>query len=196
MLALGSNHSVQTATAVASAIGTEFDIKILKNGTTRITVIEGAVLARATSGQKQAEVIQTGQQSTIKKNGTETPPTPANVVTTTQRVSSIPPPSQPLGENIALSANGGAIDNFSSQRACPAAPPPFDVHNLVDGDPNTSWQSAQGLTTNQFAIVKFANDGTYDLTKIVLDCSATDARALGERPQGLSDLGYRPLTTI
>jgi hypothetical protein len=174
VLAPGSNHSVQTATAVASAIGTEYDIKIQKNGTTKITVVEGAVLATATVGQKQAELIQTGETSTIKKNGTITPPAPANVVTTTQWVDSIPPPSQPLGENISLAANGGAIDNFSSQRTHPAAPAPFDVHNLIDGNPNTSWQSAQGLTTKQFAIVKFANDGTYNVTKIVLDCSATD----------------------
>jgi hypothetical protein len=188
VLAPGSTHSVQTATAVASGIGTEWSVKVKhkkhkkKKGTktiititttTIITVVEGAVLVKATTGAKQSVVVKTDETTTITNNGLPSPPQPTNAIQATSWVNSLPPPPQPLGENIALDANGGVVDSFSSQRASPtSAQHLWDVTNINDGDLSTGWQSAQGHTTNEFVVFRFAGLANYDITEFLLDCTA------------------------
>jgi hypothetical protein len=193
VLAPGTSHSVQTATAVASGIGTEWSTKLKhkhqhkKKGKktitvtttiTTITVVEGAVLVKGTTGSKQTVVVKTDESTTISNNGTPTTPTPTNAIQDTSWVNQLPPPSNPLGENIALDANGGVVDAFSSQRTSPPTTPHlWDVTNINDGDLRSGWQSAQGSIANESLTFKFASLATYDITDLLLDCTAVQGES-------------------
>jgi hypothetical protein len=193
VLAPGSKHSVQTATAVASGIGTEWSVKVKhkkhkkKKGkktiisistTTTIVVVEGAVLVKGTTGSKQSVVVKTDETTTITNNGTPSAPLPTNAIQDTSWVNALPPPPQPLGENISLDSNGGVVDSFSSQRASPSADQHlWDVTNINDGDLSTGWQTAQGHTTNESVVFRFAGFATYDNTEFLLDCTAVQGES-------------------
>jgi hypothetical protein len=193
VLAPGANHSVQTATAVASGIGTEWAVKVKhkkhkkKKGkktvitittTTTVIVVEGAVLVKGTTGSKQSVVVKTDEMTTIGNNGTPSPPVPTNAIQDTSWVNALPPPPHPLGENIALDANGGVVDSFSSERSSPAADQHlWDVTNINDGNLGTGWQSAQGHTANESVTLRFANNAAYDITEFLLDCTAVQGES-------------------
>jgi len=104
----GTNHSIQTASVVASAVGTIFDVRVTR-GETVVVVVEGAVLVSNAQG---SVLVKTGEMTTVRKGEPPALPQPANAQSATQWSSTIPTPD--LGRNVALDANGGHIIGASS----------------------------------------------------------------------------------
>jgi mannose-6-phosphate isomerase-like protein (cupin superfamily) len=113
----GTNHRVQTAAAVASAVGTIFDVRYRKKVMT-VIVVEGAVLV---SDKKGSVVVKSGQETTVKKGKAPTAPKIVDAAAAITWSSPIPPAPGPPLMNIALDANGGQVVDVSSQ--APAPPP-------------------------------------------------------------------------
>jgi hypothetical protein len=99
----GSNHQIQTSTAIASAVGTIFDVRILKNHKAVFTVLEGALKVK---NKKGSSLVKTDQQSVVNPGKAPSPPQPANVQALNW-TSNLSTPN--LGQNLALDANGGYI---------------------------------------------------------------------------------------
>jgi hypothetical protein len=104
----GANHSIQTSAALASAIGTNW-LEVVKGNTTRLFVIEGAVLVSNPFG---SVVVKTGENLSVQKG--QAPGTP-------QKTEGNPPsrwvqgmPNPALGLNVGLDANGGRVVASSS----------------------------------------------------------------------------------
>lgn len=171
----GTSHQIRTAAAVASAIGTIFDVKVKKKGkkqVTIITVVEGAVLVKTKHGRV---MVKSGEQTRVKKGKAPSTPVPVNAAAVTNWTAPIPPPAVPLGLNIALDANGGNIYQWSSQRDSPDHS--FDSSNANDGSLDRGWQSAAGQTSNQALWLRFQGLHPYTITSIFLDCAATGGQA-------------------
>lgn len=167
MVTPGTNHKVKTAAAVASAIGTNFDVKV--NGkTTIITVVEGAVLVTTAAG---SVVVKSGQQVTVRPGQAPGTPTDVDVGAATAWTAPIPGPASPLGLNIALDANGGHVYAASSERD--SADHGFDASSINDGRMDRGWQSVQGAVTEQTVSLEFQGGRSYRVNAILLDCSAT-----------------------
>ena len=194
----GTDHRVQTATALAAAIGSEFDVRITGKNSV-FTVIEGAV--RVTDKQGSV-IVKTGQQTTVAPNQPPTPPTPVDTSTTVSWVHTIPPPSQPLPQNIALDLNGGHVVGFSSQQASAGviarrapgrlAASPWDVHFINDGRLTTGWESAGGQKTDQYVKLGFSGDSVASITGVVIDPAATNGHSTAN---DLKDFKIRVSTT-
>ncbi len=167
MVKPGSAHRIVTPAATASAVGTQFDVRI-KGKITIVTVIEGAVLVTTKHGRV---VVTSGEQTRVPTGKAPSTPIPVNAPATVTWAAPIPPPSVPLGTNVALAANGGSIVSYSSQRV--SSDHAFDATNLIDGDLTRGWQSGAGLTTTQSVTVAFQGATPYPLTAVLLDCVAT-----------------------
>ncbi len=104
----GSNHRIQTASATASAVGTNFIVTVHGKVTT-ILVIEGAVRVAGTSPKQPTVLVKTGQQTTVTPGRNPSAPKPitARALKATAWVHAIPAPPVPL--DVALDANGGKI---------------------------------------------------------------------------------------
>ena len=163
----GSNHRVQTAAAVASAIGTQFDLHV-RGKTTTIAVVEGAVLVKNAMG---SVVVKTNQQTTVVKGQPPHAPAPVDAAAQTSWTNALPPPDRPLGENAALDANGGGVVAYSSQRSSPDAR--WDARNVDDGRLDRGWATASGQTANQWVILAFGGNKTYALSSVLIDPAAT-----------------------
>lgn len=163
----GSNHRVQTPAAVASAIGTLFDVRVHGNLTV-ITVVEGAVLVTTAKG---SVVVKSGEQIQIRKGQAPSAPAPVDAETVTAWNATIPPPAGPPGLNIALDANGGSVYAWSSQRG--DANHAFDAVNANDGRLDHGWQSAAGQVKSQWLRVSFQGGKQYPISAVFLDCAAT-----------------------
>jgi hypothetical protein len=99
----GSNHQVQTSTALASAVGTIFDVRVFKHHRAIFTVVEGALLVKNPKG---TTLVKTDQQTVVQSGQAPGAPQPANVSQLTW-TAALPAPN--LGKNLALDANGGHI---------------------------------------------------------------------------------------
>jgi hypothetical protein len=100
----GSNHQIKTSIAVASAIGTIYDVRVFKKlHRTVFSVVEGALLVKDSLG---STLVKTDQQSTVQQGQAPGPAQPANMQSLGW-ASSLPTPH--LGKNLALDANGGVI---------------------------------------------------------------------------------------
>jgi hypothetical protein len=169
----GTNHQIQTSSAVASAVGTLFDVKV--NGTlTIITVIEGAVLVSSPHG---TVLVTSGQQVRIRKGQAPGSPVSVDAASTIAWTTAIPPPSAPLGLNVALAANGGTVYAWSSQRNDPGHA--FDAQNANDGRLDRGWQSASGQTAGQWLRISFQGAESYPIAAVFLDCAATGGQDPG-----------------
>jgi hypothetical protein len=176
----GTNHRVQTAAAVASAVGTIFDVRYRKKIMT-VIVIEGAVLV---SDKKGSVVVKSGQETTVKKGKAPSAPKIVDAAAAITWINPIPPAPGPPLMNIALDANGGTVVEASSQAAAPpplrrhvhgeAAPAtPWDARNIIDGRLDTGWSSASGQSKAQWVKLAFANLGTYPVTEVLIDPAAS-----------------------
>jgi hypothetical protein len=163
-LAPGSNHQIQTVDATASAIGTNFDVRIKKKATI-LTVLEGAVLVKTKHG---SVTVKTGEQTTVKQGKAPTKPKHVSTSKTLGWAAGLPMP--PVGNNAALDSNGGAVKAVSSTR--PSSGGTWSPHHIIDGSLNTSWQSAPGAVHNQTITLDFSGHA-YTLSAIVLDCAPT-----------------------
>jgi hypothetical protein len=169
----GTNHQVKTASAVASAIGTEFDVRVAGSLTT-LTVIEGAVLVTTPFG---SVLVTTGQQTTIRKGHAPTPPVSVNAPAANAWDQVLPPPAAPLGTNVGLNANGGGVVAASSQRSSPGGT--WDARFIDDGRLDRGWASASGKTAGEWVELGFGGSQPHQVTGIVLDCAATGGLPAG-----------------
>jgi hypothetical protein len=128
LLTPGTDHRVQTSAAVASAIGTDFDIQV-KGKKTTVIVVHGAVLVKNSRG---SVVVKTDQEVTVQPNKKPSKPHSVDAGAATTWAANIPAPS--LGENYALDANGGHVTASSAQPSAPAG-------NAIDGRLDTAWES-------------------------------------------------------
>ena len=163
MVTPGTNHQIQTAAAIASAIGTEFDVRYF-NSTMTVTVVEGAVLVENSSG---SAVVKSGQQTTVHVGQAPSPPRPADAAAVTAWLAPLPAPSAPIGENIALDANGGQAYAATSERGGS-----WSIGNVNDGHADQGWQSADGAVSNQSFKLRFAGSGAHAITGVILNCAA------------------------
>lgn len=176
----GTDHRVQTSTALAAAIGTELDVRIVGKNTI-VTVVEGA---GRVSNKLGSVIVKTGQQTVVAPNQPPQPPSPANAQATVSWTQPIPPPAQSIAQNIALDFNGGHIVGYSSQQPAPAArvagrssprisASPWDVHYINDGLLDRGWESATGHASNQYVKLGFISDNVALVTGVVIDPAAT-----------------------
>jgi len=70
--------------------------------------------------------------------------------------------------SLAAASNGGSIAGYSSTYGGAWAP-----SKLIDGSQTLGWSSDFNQKTNQYVIVQLANGGTYTISKIRLNGSAT-----------------------
>lgn len=99
----GTDHRVRTASAVASAIGTNFIVRVRGKLSTFI-VVEGAIQVRNGKG---TQVVKSGEETTVNVGHAPTPPVPAPVGSDSAWTRNLPTPAVP--ENFALDGNGGGI---------------------------------------------------------------------------------------
>jgi sugar lactone lactonase YvrE len=178
LLTPGTDHRVQTSAAVASAIGTDFDIRV-KGFKTTVIVVHGAVLVKNARG---SVVVKTGQEVTVAPNKKPSKPQPVDAGTATSWAANIPAPS--LGENLALDANGGRVTAASS--AQPKAPP----GNAIDGRLDTAWEST-GSGPGSLT-VGFEGTKLFLVSGVLLDGAASGSTS----PQtDLKDFSIRYSTT-
>jgi F5/8 type C domain len=74
--------------------------------------------------------------------------------------------------NVASAREGAQVLAASSSQS-----PQFDAKHLIDGDPETSWATAEGKTTNQWAIVKLAGGRAIEIGSIAIDNTPTGGHA-------------------
>jgi len=104
VLAQGTNHRVQTATAIAAALGTNFDVKVVRTGSYFI-VVHGVVKV---SNAKGTVVVQPNQETFAGRNRPPRPPSPVDAQAATAWTRSMPAPN--LVETVSLTARGFEID--------------------------------------------------------------------------------------
>lgn len=194
----GTSHRIQTASAVASAIGTEFDVKEVtlkvkekargkkkkgshprfkKEQKTVITVVEGSLKVDTAKG---SVTVKTNQQTSIIPGEAPKPPTNVDAAKITTWTKSLPP-AKGRKENIALQDNGGSVVAFSSQATRAAAlqgdaaqPAPSWLASFVnDGYLDRGWATAVGKTANEWVKIHFRDTKVYNLGGIVVDPAAT-----------------------
>ena len=193
----GTSHQIQTASAVATAIGTRFIEKVTrktvgdtrkKKGTktkrvvvtTEVIVEEGVVDVRNQQGDV---VVHAGQETTVQQGKAPAPPVSIDVRSVTGWTQNIPRPAVEPGKNVALQDNGGRVIAASNQdtsaapaaRAVPAAAASWPANAVNDGQLTTGWSTGHGNRSNQSVILGFGPSGTYvyDLSSVVIDPAAT-----------------------
>jgi hypothetical protein len=185
-LAPGGSHRVQTATAIAAAIGTRFDVKVVAGGTFFI-VVKGVLRVRNSLGQ---QIVKTNQQSIVVPKQPPGPPQPVDATKATTWSNGIPTPD--LGENIALDANGGKVVDFSSQYTGASQGDIWYAYHLIDGRLDLGWESASGKTTNQWVKILLAGNKVSQIAKVLIDPGATQGDPVSS---DLKDFEIRVSTT-
>jgi DNA-binding beta-propeller fold protein YncE/mannose-6-phosphate isomerase-like protein (cupin superfamily) len=161
----GSDHRVQTATAVAGAIGTSYDVAVEGTQSTFV-VLHGALQVTNAGG---SVVVQSNQQTVVAPNRPPSAPSPVDARAVFAWTQGIPTPD--LGENVALDANGGQIAGFSSQREGPGNE--GHVQHVNDGLLSEGWETASGKVTNQWVKIGFLGGAFYRISDIIIDPAAT-----------------------
>lgn len=164
-LAPGTNHRVQTAAAVAAAIGTTYDVRV-NGGTTTFVVLHGALQIANGSG---SVVVTSNHQTVVTANRAPAQPSPVDARAVFAWTSGIPTPD--LGEDVTLNANGGAIVAYSSQREGPGDR--GHVQHINDGLLSEGWETAAGKTTNEFVKIGFLGGNFYRISDVIIDPAAT-----------------------
>lgn len=175
-LAPGTDHRVQTATAVASATGTTFDVR--SNGATSIfVVLHGALQVSNAKGQV---LVTTNRQTIVRAGQAPLPPAKVDAKAVFAWTDGIPTPD--LGQDVSLNANGGVIAGFSSQRNGPNGA--GNVEQIHDGLLSTGWESAMGQVANQWVKVGFAGGNAYRISSVIIDPAATAGSPSSEDLKG------------
>jgi tripartite motif-containing protein 71 len=169
-LAPGSDHHVQTATAVASAIGTTYDVRIVA-GQSIFVVLHGALQVQNRRG---TVLVTTNHQTTVRQGTPPTPPSPVDARAVFAWTDGIPTPD--LGEDVSLDANGGRIIASSSQRSGTVGA----VEHIHDGLLSQGWQSAPGTVSRQSVTVGFLGGASYRVGSVIIDPAATDGAPASE----------------
>lgn len=167
ILAPGTNHKVQTATAVAAAIGTNFVVQVVGKGT-RFVVVHGALKVK---NKKGTQYVKTNQASIVLPNQAPQPPQPYNAQAAVTWTKGMPAPN--LGENVALDANGGSVVDYSSQYHVASQGYFWDAKYIIDGRLDWGWESDSGNVTNQWVKIAFANNTVKTISEVIIDPAAT-----------------------
>lgn len=183
-LAPGTDHKVQTGTAVASAIGTTYDVRV--NGPSSIFVVLHGAL-QVTNGKGQV-LVKSNHETLVRRGAPPTPPSPVDARAVFAWTDGIPTPD--LGEDVSLDANGGAIKAFSSQRE--GSGPSGKVEHIHDGLLSQGWESATGKVVNQYVKVGFLGGNFYRVASVIIDPAATYGDPSSE---DLKDFEIRVSTT-
>lgn len=139
LVAPGTDHRVQTATAVAAAIGTNFVVKMIRKATIFV-VVHGAVTVSNKYGPSQ--VVKTSQASLVLPKQAPQPPQHVNVAQYVNWTNGMPAPK--LGENVALDANGGHVVGSSSTYKSATQGDFWEPQFVIDGRLDWGWESAPG----------------------------------------------------
>jgi sugar lactone lactonase YvrE len=168
-LAPGSDHTVQAASATASAIGTTYDVRTTIGGSAIFVVLHGALQVRTPHG---SVLVVSNHQTTVHPGARPTPPSPVDARAVFAWTDGIPTPD--LGEDVSLDANGGTIEHVSSQIARP--PAPGSVEHIHDGLLSQGWVSGSGSPSGQSVIVGFLGGSAYRIASVIIDPAATDGQ--------------------
>lgn len=163
----GTNHQVSTASAVATAIGTNFIIKVVHGGSYFI-VVHGAVHVKNAKG---SQTVTTNQESLVVNGHPPQPPVHVNAQKLDQWTRGMAPSNLP--ENQALEANGAKVIAYSSQYSSAAEGNFWDATYINDGSLDYGWESASGQTTNQWVKIALAGNKVRTLTAFLIDPAAT-----------------------
>jgi hypothetical protein len=171
-LAPGADHRIQTAAAVASAIGTNFLVRIIGRSS-YVMVLHGAVLVANPQG---TVVVKSNQGSLVIPGQAPEPAYPVDAGTATGWIGSLPNPHLP--QNVALDSSGGFIAGFSSQYSAAGTndygPVPYGLAaNLIDGRLDAGWESDTGHPSQQFVTVGFAGKKVKKVSAVFIDPAAT-----------------------
>ena len=169
VVAPGTNHSVRTASALATAIGTNFNVHV-KGKITLVTVVEGAVLVNNAAG---SVLVKTGQRTSVMKGQAPTPPTSTNALAAISWTGAIPAPASPVGLNVGLDANGGQVVAASSTRAPDGGQDLWNASFIADGRLDFGWASAAGQTANQWVKIELPKGTAHTISAVVVDPAAT-----------------------
>ena len=164
-LAPGTNHQIQTATAVAAAIGTTYDVRT-DGATSTFVVLHGALQVTNRSG---GVVVKSNRETVVAPNAAPQPPSPVDAKAVFAWTNGIPTPD--LGEDVALDANGGSVVAYSSQRQ--GAGDRGHVQHINDGLLSEGWESADGQVKNQWVKVGFLGGNFYRIAGVIIDPAAT-----------------------
>lgn len=157
----GADHRVQTASAIATAIGTKYDVRV-KQGVTEVIVAHGAVEVHNKKGKV---LVKTNQETVVRQDQKPSKPKAVDAQSATAWMNTIPTPALP--ENLALDVNGGRVVDASSER------PGAGAARIDDGRLDTSWESAPGAVTNQQVTLGFDGTKIFMVTGVLIDGSAS-----------------------
>lgn len=163
----GSNHKVQTAAAVASAIGTNFDVKLVHGGTIFL-VLHGVIKVHSKKG---TVTVKPNQESVVINGQKPQPPKHVNVAKAMNWTKGLPTPNLP--ENVGLDAAGGKVVAFSSQYQSATEGNFWQASFINDGRLDYGWQSNSGQITNQYVKIELPGGKPYKIIGVVIDPSAT-----------------------
>jgi DNA-binding beta-propeller fold protein YncE len=180
----GTNHQLVAASAVASAIGTEYDVQVT-GSRARFVVLHGALQVTSAG---HLVVVKSNFQTFVSEGEAPLPPSPVDAQAVFAWNAGIPAPD--LGEDIVLDANGGTVESFSSELASNGAN--GDVHHIQDGLLTEGWISATGKTKNQWVKAGFLLGHSYRIAEVVIDPAATGGAPASE---DLKDFDIRVSTT-
>ncbi len=180
----GTDHELIADAATAAAIGTEYDVQVT-GPRARFVVLHGALQVTSAG---HLVVVKSNFQTFVTQGQAPLPPTPVDAEAVFAWNDGIPTPD--LGEDIALDANGGTIEGFSSELASNGAN--GDVHHIEDGLLTEGWISAAGKTKNQRVKTGFLFGNSYRISEVVIDPAATGGAPSSE---DLKDFEIRISTT-
>ena len=166
-IAPGTDHQIKTAAAVAAAVGTEFDIKIVPGGV-KFIVVRGVLRVKNRFGK---QFVKNNHESIVIANHPPQAPQPVDASKAAAWTGGLPTPQ--LGENIALDANGGHVVGYSSQYTSATQGDYWDAKFINDGNLSTGWESNSGSVTDQWVKIGFAGGKTFQISKVLIDPAAT-----------------------
>ncbi len=156
----GTNHQIQTASALGAATGTIIDVKVVNNKATYV-VLEGALRVTTKHG---SVLVKTNQKTTVIGSNKPTQVTTVNAAQVTSWSAGIPAPTV-AEENFALDANGGRVSDYSSQANGNQSP----ASAAIDGSVSSGWSSASGQVTNQWIKIGFEQNTAHNIGEVVID---------------------------
>lgn len=163
----GTNHKVQTAAAVASAIGTNFDVEVSRHAST-IIVLHGVVRVKNKLG---TVTVKPNHESVVINGQPPQPPKKVDAAKAMSWTQGLPTPSLP--ENVALDAAGGKVIAFTSQYRSSTIGNFWDAKFINDGRLDYGWQTASGNITNESVTIALPAGKTYKVSEFVIDPAAT-----------------------
>jgi mannose-6-phosphate isomerase-like protein (cupin superfamily) len=164
VLVPGTNHTVQTASALGAATGTILDIKVVHNKATFV-VLEGALHVKTKHG---SVLIKTNQQTTVTGQQKPTPAKHVDASKVTNWANAIPASATPE-KNVALDFNGGRVADYSSQ----STDIQFTAKHLIDGSVDNGWSTAAGQVANQWVKIGFSQNTPHSIGAVAIDPGAT-----------------------